>query len=159
MPVMRDEHGRSVSGGSKKSGWLYSLGIGCHGKGTMDVRRLKRKLDKGKMRGVSDAARYIRKAMMNLLRKRAPKRKPSKPGSPPHRHSSRGLAWGVLYSVDRRAGSAVIGPDYFRVKYCGMKHEKGGMFKGAHYPRRPFAGPALKKTRSRLPRFWQASVR
>ena len=136
-----------------------ALGIGCRGGARMEIRKLKRKLDKGKFRGLNHAAAFIRRTMMNLLRKKAPKRVPSKPNTPPHRHASRGLAWGVLYSVDRRRGSAVIGPDYFRVKFCGMKHERGGMFKGAHYPRRPFAGPALKKVQSRLSRFWRASVR
>ena len=38
-------------------------------------------------------------------------------------------------------------------------HEFGGRYKRQRYPKRPFMGPALTKTKDRLPKHWAGSIK
>mgnify|MGYP005614270345 CR=1 FL=1 len=55
--------------------------------------------------------------------------------------------------------SVVIGPDAEVVADSGAAHEFGGRFRQENYDKRPFMGPALEKTKDRLPRMWAGSVK
>ena len=79
-------------------------------------------------------------------------------GQPPHTHTKR-LPQAIKYAVEKKTGSVVIGPDVESFGTAGKAHEHGGQFRGERYPRRPFMGPALEKTKERLPKMWAGSVR
>jgi len=53
----------------------------------------------------------------------------------------------------------VIGPDVESFGTAGKAHEHGGTYKHERYARRPFMGPALEKTKERLPRMWAGTVK
>ena len=75
---------------------------------------------------------------------------PSRPGRPPH--TRRGLARrAIMYSVDRKAQRAVIGPEASIIGDAMRAHEFGGDFRGQTYPQRPFMGPALERNVGLLP--------
>jgi hypothetical protein len=99
-------------------------------------------------------------AAIRLVARHSIKRSPaaSAPGRPPH--TRRGLLRNaILYAVEPRQQSVVIGPDVGFVDTSGSAHEFGGRYKREHYPRRSFMGPALEQVKDRLPRHWAASVR
>ena len=99
-------------------------------------------------------------AAIRLAARRSIKRSPtaSAPGRPPH--TRRGLLKNaILYAVEPRQQSVVIGPDVGFVGTSASAHEFGGRYRKEHYPRRSFMGPALEAVRERLPRHWAASVR
>jgi hypothetical protein len=99
-------------------------------------------------------------AAIRLTARRSIKRSPaaSAPGRPPH--TRRGLLKSaILYAVEPREQSVVIGPDVGFVGTSATAHEFGGPYKREVYPRRSFMGPALEQVRDRLPRHWAASVR
>ena len=99
-------------------------------------------------------------AAIRLTARRSIRRSPtaSTPGRPPH--TRRGLLRNaILYAVEPRQQSVVIGPDVGFVGTSASAHEFGGRYKREVYPRRAFMGPALEAVRDRLPRHWAASVR
>jgi hypothetical protein len=82
---------------------------------------------------------------------------PSKPGTPPKSPTGR-LKKAVQFAVDRDGQSAVIGPRGDYVRNIGAVHEFGGTHYGDKYPARPFMGPALERSRPKLPRHWAGVV-
>jgi hypothetical protein len=86
------------------------------------------------------------------------KTQPSPPGKPPHTRKGQ-IKRAILYSVERKAGRAFIGPTYEAMGMSASAHEFGGRFRGQRYRARPFMGPALKENVPRLPRMWAGSVR
>ena len=88
----------------------------------------------------------------------AGKTQPSPPGKPPHTRKGQ-IKRAILYSVERKAGRAFIGPTYEAMGMSASAHEFGGRFRGQRYRARPFMGPALKENVPRLPRLWAGSVR
>ena len=55
--------------------------------------------------------------------------------------------------------SVVIGPDVEVAGTSAKAHEFGGRYKREQYDKRPFMGPALDKTKKRLPAMWAGSVK
>ena len=101
------------------------------------------------------AGAAIRLAARHSIRKA---KGPSAPGTPPHTRKGR-IKSAIKYAVTPGRQSVVIGPDYEVAADSGAAHEFGGRFRNENYDRRPFMGPALEKTKDRLPRMWAGSVR
>ena len=98
-------------------------------------------------------------AIRLTARRSVRKRKGRSPaGTPPHTHTRR-LPRAIKYAVEKAHSVVVVGPDVESFGTAGAAHEHGGEFRGEHYQRRPFMGPALEKTKDRLPRLWAGSVR
>ena len=83
---------------------------------------------------------------------------PSAPGTPPHTRKGR-IRNAIKYAVTPSKQSVVIGPDAEVAADSGSAHEFGGRFRQENYDKRPFMGPALEKTKDRLPRMWAGSVK
>jgi phage gpG-like protein len=129
--------------------------IGIHVK-TRSYAELARKRAKdATFRNLNHAAATLRLTAQRSLRKR---KTPSAPGQPPSSFTGR-LRKSILYAVDRARDYAVIGPSRNLIGPAGAAHERGGRFRGADYPARPYMGPALEKIRPRLARLWAGSVR
>lgn len=97
-------------------------------------------------------------AMLSILERDGP----SAPGTPPHTHThgvykrgnKRGRKKGdkkagvlprsIVYRVDKRELSSVVGPSFRVAGTVGMAHEFGGLYKGQIFPERPFMKPALE---------------
>ena len=120
----------------------------------LDVQRIIKAQRRANIKTLPHAGGFIRKTAMRSIRKR---KGPSPRGTPPHTHTKR-LPGSILYGVDKMAESVVIGPARTKIGLAGKVHEHGGRIKQDHFEPRPFMGPALEKTRSRLPAMWAGSV-
>ena len=129
--------------------------VGMKCKQKSDMRRVAAAARKASIQSLGHAGASIR-----LVARRSIKRSPaaSAPGRPPH--TRRGLLKSaILYVVEPRGASVVIGPDVGFVGTSAAAHEFGGRYKREVFPRRAFMGPALQEVKDRLPRYWAASVR
>jgi len=110
-------------------------------------------------------AMNIRKTAMRSMKKGTKAQYVSKPGEPPRRHSS-ALQKSILYALDERRMSAVIGP----VKYKGQSKGASALEKGGTVTRtdrrkkkkvtikikpRPFMVPALQKEVKNMAKYLQ----
>jgi hypothetical protein len=118
-----------------------------------DKGKVKRAVSTAKVTGLGHAGALVRKIARNSIRRSA---KESPPGSPPHTRKGQ-IKRAILYAVER--DRVVIGPSADVVGESGKAHEFGGRFRKEVFPKRPFMGPALEKTKERLPSLWQGSVR
>jgi hypothetical protein len=129
--------------------------IGLKVRTRSEVPKLLRKLRRRNIRNLAHAGAAIRLVARRSIRKSP---NPARPGRPPH--TRRGLLRkSVLYAVDKPRSRVLIGPSARIAGPSAMPHEFGGRFRSERYDRRPFMGPALEKTKERLPRMWAASVR
>ena len=121
----------------------------------LDVQKVLRKARRSNIESLGHAGAAVRLTARRSIR-RSPK--PSAAGTPPH--TRRGLLRrAIVYALDKYRQLVVIGPAYGTVGLSATPHEFGGKYKRQSYDRRPFMGPALEKTRNRLPRHWSGSVR
>ena len=98
---------------------------------------------------------YIRRAAQSKVRQ---SRNPSQPGEPPH--TRRGaLKRGILFGVDRRTNSVVVGPSVRFVGTSMQAHEFGGGYKRKRYPKRPLMGPSLRESAPHLAKMWENAVK
>ena len=98
---------------------------------------------------------YIRRAAQSKVRQ---SRNPSQPGEPPH--TRRGaLKRGILFGVDRRTNSVVVGPSVRFVGTSMQAHEFGGGYKRERYPKRPLMGPSLRESAPHLAKMWEDAVK
>ena len=98
---------------------------------------------------------YIRRAAQSKVRQ---SRNPSQPGEPPH--TRRGaLKRGILFGVDRRTNSVVVGPSVRFVGTSMQAHEFGGGYKRERYPKRPLMGPSLRESAPHLAKMWENAVK
>ena len=129
--------------------------IGMNVRTRADFKKVVRRQRRANITSLAHAGASIRlTARRSILRRKGP----SAPGTPPHTRRGQ-LRTAILYAVESRRQSVVIGPHYRKVGTTGMAHEFGGMYRGDRYPRRPFMGPALERTAPRLPRHWAGSIR
>ena len=84
--------------------------------------------------------------------------RPSTPGTPPHSRTG-ALKRGILFGVERRRESVLVGPSERFVGTSAAAHEFGGAYKRERYPKRPLMGPSLKESSPRLARMWQDAVK
>ena len=98
---------------------------------------------------------YIRRAAQSKVRQ---SRNPSQPGEPPH--TRRGaLKRGILFGVDRRTNSIVVGPSVRFVGTSMQAPEFGGGYKRERYPKRPLMGPSLRESAPHLAKMWENAVK
>ena len=98
---------------------------------------------------------YIRRAAQSKVRQ---SRNPSQPGEPPHTHRG-ALKRGILFGVDRRTNSVVVGPSVRFVGTSMQAHEFGGGYKRERYPKRPLMGPSLRESAPHLAKMWENAVK
>ena len=91
-------------------------------------------------------------------RKVKPGKDASAPGTPPHSGTG-ALKRGILFGVDRRAGTVLIGPSAEFVGESMAAHEFGGAYRKERYPKRPLMGPSLKESSPHLAEFWRDAVK
>jgi len=118
---------------------------------------------KAKYRNLGHAAASIRKTEIESIHFG---KGPSQPGTPPHTHGLRLTKKGkarrgvlqraIIYVVE--GDTALIGPRFSIAGSSGAAHEFGGEYKGANFPKRPFALPALEKNLSRFAQSWRHSI-
>ena len=121
----------------------------------MDVQKVLRKAKRANIESLGHAGASIRLTARRSIR-RSPK--PSAVGRPPH--TRRGLLRrAIVYAVDKYRQMVIIGPAYGVIGLSATAHEFGGRYRRQYYKKRRFMGPALEKTKNRLPRHWAASIR
>ena len=114
-----------------------------------------KKAKQGSIKSLGHAGAAIRLTPVRSIKK---SKGPASPGQPPHTHTRR-LPRAIKYAVEKNRQTVVIGPAVESFGKAGRAHEHGGRYRRERYPKRPFMGPALEKTKSRLPKFWAGSVR
>jgi phage gpG-like protein len=129
------------------------IGISC--KTTNRFNSLKTKARQAGYKNLGHAAAVLRKIAIRSIHKR---KKPSRPGSPPHTQTGR-LKKAILYYNDRNRQEAIIGPSKNIIGIAGAEHEHGGRFRRERFPARPYMGPALEKIVPSLPPMWAGSIK
>ncbi len=124
-------------------------------KAKFDAGKVKRAAQKGSITSLGHAGAAIRLTARRSIKKSA---KPAPAGSAPRTRKGR-LKNAIKYALAGDKQSVVIGPDYAVAADSGRAHEFGGRYRNETYDRRPFMGPALEKTKDRLPPMWAASVK
>lgn len=124
-------------------------------KTSMDATRVIKAAANASFKSLGHAGAALRLAARRSIRR---SKTQSPEGTPPHTRKGQ-LRRAILYAVAKDKQSVVIGPDVAIVGKAGSAHEFGGRFRNESYPRRPFMGPALEKTKDRLPKLWAGSVR
>ena len=84
--------------------------------------------------------------------------RPSPAGTPPHSRTG-ALRRGILFGVEKRRQSVVVGPSERFVGTSMSAHEFGGAYKRERYPKRPLMGPSLKESAPHLAKMWQDAVK
>lgn len=120
-----------------------------------DPKKLKRTAKAGSIKSLGHAGAAIRLVARRSIKK---SKQPSTPGSPPNTRKGR-IKNAIKYAVSADKQSVVIGPDVEVAGTSGKAHEFGGRYKREQYDKRPFMGPALEKTKQRLPAMWAGSVK
>jgi len=129
--------------------------VGMKARTRSQMHKVARKAKRANIESLGHAGGAIRLAAVRSVRKR---KGPAPQGEPPHTHTRR-LPRAIKYAVEKKRQVVVIGPDVESFGTAGKAHEHGGKFRGERYPKRPFMGPALEKTKDRLPKFWAGSVK
>ena len=120
-----------------------------------DDRRILVAVRSGNNIALRRAGAYIRKATRNRV---TTSDKASAPGSPPNTRQGL-LKQSLLFGVDNRRESVVIGPAESIIGTAMVAHEFGGTYRKRRYPKRPLMGPTLEKTATKLPALWEKSVK
>jgi phage gpG-like protein len=120
-----------------------------------ETRKVLAKAKQGSFKSLGHAGAAIRLSAKRSIRKR---KSASPEGQPPNTRKGQ-LRGAILFAVEKEKDLVVIGPDHSKVGASGSAHEHGGRYKRQRYPKRPFMGPALEKTKDRLPKLWAGSVK
>ena len=120
-----------------------------------DDRRILVAVRNGNNIALRRAGAYIRKAARNRI---STSEKASAPGSPPNTRQGL-LKQSLLFGVEQRRQSVVIGPAESIIGTAMVAHEFGGRYRKRRYPKRPLMGPTLQKTATKLPDLWEKSVK
>ncbi len=120
-----------------------------------DIPKVLRKARRANIESLGHAGAAIRLTARRSIRKSP---NPAAPAQPPRTRRGQ-LRRAIRFAVEKNKQRVVIGPEFRIVGQSARAHEFGGRYKRQRYPKRPFMGPALEKTQSRLPRHWAGSVR
>lgn len=120
-----------------------------------DERRILVAVQRGGNAALRRAGAYIRKAARNKV---SASDKASAPGTPPHTRTGL-LKNSLLFGVEKKRQSVVIGPAESMIGTAMTAHEFGGRYRKRRYPRRPLMKPTLEKTVSKLPSLWEKAVK
>ena len=129
--------------------------IGMNIKTRSDIPKVLRKARRANIENLGHAGASIRLTAKRSIRKSA---NPAQPGKPPKTRRGR-LRNSIRFAVERNRQRVLIGPDHRFVGQSARAHEFGGLYRKQRYPKRPFIGPALTKTKDRLPKHWAGSIR
>jgi hypothetical protein len=129
--------------------------LAAKAKTRFDASKVVKAARKGSITSLGHAGAAIRLTARRSIRKSD---KPSPAGTPPHTRKGR-IRNAIKYAVVAAAQSVVIGPDVEVAGTSGKAHEFGGHYRNEEYPLRAFMGPALEKTKDRLPPMWAGSVK
>ena len=129
--------------------------IGFQVKTRSDIPKVLRKARRANIENLGHAGATIRLTAKRSIRKSA---NPAQPGKPPKTRRGQ-LRSSIRFAVERNRQRVVIGPDHRFVGQSARAHEFGGRYRKQRYPKRPFMGPALTKTKDRLPKHWAGSIR
>jgi len=129
--------------------------IGFQVKTRADIPKVLRKVRRANIENLGHAGASIRLTAKRSIRKSP---NPAEPGKPPKTRRGQ-LRSAIRFAVEKNRQRVVIGPDFRIVGQSARAHEFGGRYRKQRYPKRPFMGPALTKTKDRLPRHWAGSVR
>ena len=124
------------------------------GKSKFNPEKVKKPAQQAAFKNLGHAGAAIRMTARRSIRK---SKKASPSGTPPHTRRGQ-LQRGILYAVDKDAGSVVVGPAYKIVGQSGKAHEFGGRYKKQNYPKRAFMAPALEKNESKFS-MWKDSIK
>jgi hypothetical protein len=120
-----------------------------------DERRILMLIERANVTSLRRAGAYIRKAARNKVTTSG---NSSTPGSPPN--TRRGLLKNsLLFGVEKRIPSVVIGPAESIIGKAMTAHEYGGMYRTRLYPKRPLMNPTLTAAIPRLPTLWANAVK
>lgn len=120
-----------------------------------DERRILVAVESGNLTALRRAGAYIRKAARNKVTTSS---NSSTPGSSPN--TRRGLLKNsLLFGVEKRIPSVVIGPAESIIGLAMTPHEYGGMYRKRRYPKRPLMNPTLTAAIPKLPKLWEKSVK
>jgi hypothetical protein len=149
--------------------------IGMNAKVEFNAKAIEKPVEKGAYTSFSHAAGSIRKTAQAKVVKspvekvkvrrrnkagklrtvtRA-KRRPSRPGTPPHTRAGQARR-AIIYAADKTG--AYIGFRHSAVGTAMGAHEHGEKYKGANYPERPTMGPSLEENLTRFAASWQGSI-
>jgi hypothetical protein len=118
-------------------------------------KQIRKEMDPGFFKSLGQAGAYIRAVARRMIRKSP---QPAPAGHAPHTRRGQ-LKNAILFAVEKPRMRVLIGPTFRGVGRSMMAHEFGGRYRGENFPRRPLMEPALERSRSRLPRFWSASIK
>lgn len=119
-----------------------------------DVQKVLRRARRANLDSLYRAGAYLRTVMKRTLGRRKTPRAPGKPATSPKGYASKS----ILFAVDSRRESVIVGPSYRRVGRVMHAHEVGGKHHGQRFPARPFAGPSLDKARPALAPYWRGVI-
>ncbi len=129
--------------------------VGMRARTKFDSKKVRFKAKQANIKNLGHAGATIRLTARRSIRRR---KKKSAVGKPPSTRTGR-LKKAIVYKVEKQHDRVLVGPEHSIVGKAGSAHEHGGRYKKQRYKKRPFMGPALEKTKERLPRKWGGSVR
>ena len=129
--------------------------IGIQVRTRADIPRVLRAARRANIENLGHAGAAIRLTAKRSIRRSD---KPADPGKPPKTRRGQ-LRSSIRFAVERNRQRVLIGPDHRIVGQSARAHEFGGRYRKQRYPKRPFMGPALTKTKDRLPKHWAGSIR
>lgn len=120
-----------------------------------DERRILVAVESGNLTALRRAGAYIRKAARNKVSVNSSS---SIPGTPPN--TRRGLLKNsLLFGVEKRIPSVVIGPAESIIGTAMTAHEYGGIYRKRRYPKRPLMNPTLIAVVPKLPKLWEKAIK
>ena len=120
-----------------------------------DAEGLAAKVAKASVEVLKRMGAYVRTVARRKVRTSD---RPSTPGTPPHSRTG-ALKRGILFGVEKRQQSVIIGPSEKFVGTSMTAHEFGGAYKRERYPKRPLMGPSLKESAPHLAKMWRDAVK
>ena len=120
-----------------------------------DREGLTARIAKASVEALRRVGAYVRRVARSKVH---PSQKPSQPGNPPHSKTG-ALKRSILFGLERREATVVVGPSERFLGTSMAAHEFGGAYKRERYPKRPLMGPSLKESIPRLAKFWRDAVK
>lgn len=120
----------------------------------LDVQKILRAKRRGNPDSLVRAGAYLRRVMRSTIGRTKKPRAAGKAMSSPTGSARRS----ILFGVDKRNDSVVVGPSVKLFGKAGQYHEFGRKRYGRKYPERPFAAPSLTKSKDKLDQFWSGSI-
>lgn len=115
-----------------------------------DIAKVQKIRDREDYRTLGRAGAFVR----SVMRRKVGRRKTPRPAGQPMASPSGLARSSIVFSVDRKSRSVVIGPLKRMFGGLGQLHEFGGVYKGRRYPARPYSQPSLEQAQPKIDEFW-----